>query len=81
MKQKKLINFLLQYTRCFRSYETENKTGLCNAVKPSHCAHSIVQILEMETCACLINHQECTLRAPLQTLTAEKYAIKKPQGM
>lgn len=81
MKQETPIIFLLQYSQCFRSYETENKTGLCNAIKPSQSAPSIVQILEMETCACLINHQECTLQAALQTLTAEKYAIKKPQGM
>lgn len=40
-----------------------------------------VQMLRMETCACLINYQECTLRVPLQDLSAENYAIKKPQGM
>lgn len=80
--QETPINFLLQYNQCFRSYETENKTGLFNTIKLSHCAYSIiVQKPEMETWACLINHQECTLREPLQTLTAEKYAIKNPQGM
>ena len=40
-----------------------------------------VHMLRMETCACLINYQECTLWVPLQNLSAENYAIKKPQGM
>lgn len=79
------MNFLLHpFPQCFHSYETENKTGLCNT-QHHPTVHALlswhVQILQMETCACLINYKECTLRIPLQNLSAEKYAIKKPQGM
>lgn len=73
-----------QFPQCFHSYETENKTGLYNT-QHHPTVHALlswhVQILQMETCACLINYQECTLRVALQNLSAEKYAIKKPQGM
>ena len=79
------MNFLLHpFPQCFHSYETENNTGLCNT-QHHPTVHALlswhVQILQMETCACLINYKECTLRIPLQNLSAEKYAIKKPQGM
>lgn len=40
-----------------------------------------IQFLQMETCACLINYQECPLPISPQNLSAEKHAIKKPQGM
>lgn len=40
-----------------------------------------VQIVQMETCICSINCQECSLRVALQNPSAEKYGVKKPQGM
>lgn len=65
-------------------HETENKTQLCNT-QQHPAVHTLLswhtQTLQMETCACLINYQECTLPISLQNLSAEKYAIKKPQGM
>lgn len=39
------------------------------------------QKLHMETWACFVNRQEFTLWEFLQTLTADKYAIKTPQGV
>lgn len=79
------INVLLHpFPQCFHGYETENKTGLCNT--PNHrTVHAQlswhVQIVQMETCTWPINYQECTLRVALQNPSAEKCAIKKPQGM
>lgn len=86
-RSKKGINCIFRYTRSpqsFYSYEPENKTGLYSS-QHHPTVHALlswhVQILQMETCTCLINYQECTLRVALQNLSAEKYAIKKPQGM
>lgn len=85
IQKKTTMYFQLQlFHQWFHSYETENKTRLCNT-RHYPAVHAMlswhVQILQMETRACLINYQECTLRAPLQNLSAEKYAIMKPQGM
>lgn len=69
--------------QCFHCWITQNKTRL-NITPYFTNKHALlpwqVQILQMETHSCLINYKECTLLAPLQR-SAEKYAVKKPQGM
>lgn len=66
----------IRFLRGFHSYETENKTRPCDTPDQSSAHTKIslhVQIVQMETCICSINYQECSLHTPLQNPSVEKH--------
>lgn len=77
--------FFHRFPQGSHSYETENKTWPCDTPNQRFSTHTKislhVQIVQMETCICSINCRECSRRVAFQNPSAEKYGVKKPQGM